>query len=194
MAVNGWFRKQYLRMVSAGLVRYTYDGPTLSSYVVENTTNLTTFYGVTIAAGLLSGRVAEITVDGTYLQNGGGGVGFTFQVRLGGVVIFEDSTVNFGSSATPHTFGLNARMYLANGVVTAPRITGQLWIAGSPATTGDGNFGDITTVLDWRFGGLGASDMSASQLLEFRIAHAAASQSINLTRLHARTDIVSATV
>jgi len=161
----------------------------LDAFTIANSTTLTTFYGVTIPASMLRGRMVEISIDGTYLQNGGGGSGFTFQVRLGGMVIFEDPTVNYASSAVPHTIGWRARLFLENLVTNAPRLSGEHWIAGSPAVVGDGNLGDITTVLSWKFGGATALDMTIAQLLEFRLAHTAALPSISFSRLMARADV-----
>ncbi|HJR08430.1 MAG TPA: hypothetical protein VJ842_14305 [Pyrinomonadaceae bacterium] len=151
---------------------------------------MTTLYGVTIPAGALVNGVVESFLDATYLQNGGGGSGFTMQVRLGGVVLFEDPTANYGSSATPHSIGWRSRLYLENKVMTAPRITGEHWIAGQPAVVGDGDLGNLATVLQWSWGGASAINMAIAQLLEFRIQHTAALPSISITRQVGQSDLI----
>lgn len=164
---------------------------TFTPLVVVNTVAETEIYSATVRAGLLLGRIFRVHINATWFNQSGLGQGYTIIVRLGGVILFQDITINFASAADQHVWTVDLALTLLNNDENSQRLNGTHCLSGIPAAVGTGNIGDINNVFTYHIGGLGAANMAAQdQDLAVSIIHTNPSPNLSLTRNHAYAEVL----
>jgi hypothetical protein len=164
---------------------------TTSDLDIVSTAAETTLYSVTVPANAMgTDRAVELDIIGDYFNNSGAGRTYTFKVKFGGTIIYQDASISITAAATRRPWVCT--LLLANqGATNAQSGSGHLWIPPSTApTTGTGAM-SVTAAAPWCFLFADSTiDSTANQTFELTIQHSASNASLSLRRRYAAATLL----
>jgi hypothetical protein len=171
-----------------------YDIEHTESDIVSTASEVAAYQKLIRGGDLGTDRTLRLFMAGDYLNNSGANRTFVLQVKLGGTVLFGDTSVSIPANATRRPWRLD--LDLGNIDDDAIQHLSGAFFMGSPSTGGVAGLGDMNAAsltVNSVFSSAESNpavDTSADVLLEVTITHSTSNASLSFRTKLARLQIV----